>query len=98
MQVKIIKATRDIVAICDSELIGKTFEQGKFQLYIKESFYGGEEKTPEQTIQIMQDMLKEDATFNIVGEQAISIAIKAGIINKNSVKKIQDIPFSLVLI
>ena len=98
MQVKIIKATRDIVAICDSELIGKTFEQGKFQLNIKESFYRGDETTPEQTIQIMQDMKKEDATFNIVGEQAISTAIKAGIIDKDSIKKIQDIPFSLVLI
>jgi len=98
MQVKIIKATRDIVAICDSELIGQKFEQGDFQLNVKESFYKGEEKTPEQTMQIMQDMQKEDATFNIVGKKSCNIALKAGIIDKDSIKEIQDIPFSLVLI
>ena len=39
MLIKIHRAYRDVVAICDSELIGKRFEEGKFQLEIKEDFF-----------------------------------------------------------
>ncbi len=42
MLVNIIKSYRDIVAICDSELLGKYFEEGNFQLDVKESFYKGD--------------------------------------------------------
>jgi len=98
MRIKIIKSYRDIVAICDSDLLGKKFEEGNFQLDIKEAFYGGEEVEEEEAIEIISKMAAEDATFNIVGEKAIQTAIKSGLIDKKSVKKIQNIPFTLVLI
>ncbi len=98
MLVKIIKSYRDVVAICDSELIGKKFEQEKFQLDIKESFFKGDEIKEEKIIEIMQNMAKEDATFNIVGKKAVNAALKAGIIEESGIKKIQEIPFALVLL
>lgn len=96
--VRIIKSYRDIVAICDSKLIGKKFEEGKFQLDIKESFFKGEEVNEEKVLKIMEDMAKEDSTFNIVGEESINLALKAGIIKEEGIKKIQGIPFVLVLL
>ncbi len=96
--VKIHKSYRYVVTICDSDLLGKKFEQGKFQLYIKENFYNGEETKEEKAIEIMKDMKKEDATFNIVGEKSVNTALKAGIINKQGIRKIQEIPYSLVLL
>ena len=96
--IRIIKSYRDVVAICDSDLLGKRFEQGKFQLDVKESFFKGEETDEEKAIEIMKDMSKEDATFNIVGKKSINIALKAGIIEKDGIGKIQEIPFALVLI
>ena len=98
MIVKIIKSYRDIVAICDSELLGKKFEEGKLQLDVKESFFNGEETDKEKAIEIMQDMEKEDALFNIIGEESVNAALKAGIIKKEGIKKIQGIPFALVLL
>jgi len=86
------------VAVCDSELLGKRFEEGKFQLDIKESFYKGEEVREEEAIRIMKNMAREDATFNIVGELSVQAALKAGIISNNSIGKIQEIPFALVLL
>ena len=97
MIINIIKSYRDTAAICDSELLGKRFEEGEFQLDLKESFYKGEKKIEEELIQIMKDLKKEDATFNIVGKKAIQTAIKAGIISEKDIKTIQEIPFSLVL-
>ena len=98
MFVNIIDSYRHVVAICDKDLIGKRFEQGKLQLDVKESFYKGEEKSLEQVKDIILRMSNEDATFNIVGEKAIKISIEMGIINKKAIKTIQNIPFAMVLL
>ena len=97
MLVKIHRTYRDIVAICDSELIGKRFEEGKFQLDVKDSFFRGDEKDIVETIAIMEDMASEDATFNIIGRKSVECAIKAGIIIKDGIGNIQKVPFALVL-
>lgn len=97
MLIKIIKTYRDIVAVCDKELIGKRFEEGKFQLEVKENFFNGDETDEEKAIEIMEQMSMKDSTFNIVGEKSVNTAIKAGIISREEIKKIQDIPFALVL-
>ena len=98
MYIRIIKSYREVVAICDSELLGKKFEEGIFQLDVKEDFYKGEKIEETRAIEILQEMIKEDATFNIVGEKSTRAALKAGIISKESIRKIQGIPFALILI
>lgn len=98
MQINIISTYREIIALCDSELLGKTFEQGEFQLDVKESFYKGKEISEEEAIKTMQEFYAEDATFNIVGEKSTNAALKAGIISKEGINTIQNIPFALVLI
>jgi len=98
MIVRVIKSYRDIVAICDSDLIGKRFEEGDFQIEVKESFFKGEETPHEKVLELLYDMSKEDATFNIIGEESVNTALKAGIISEEGIKKVQGIPFALVLI
>jgi len=98
MLVKIHKSYRDIVAICDSELLGKFFEKDNFQLDVKESFYNGNKKTKSEVLDIIQNMAVEDATFNIVGKKSVNVALEAGIINKQGIKEISGIPFALVLL
>ena len=97
MLIKIIKTYRDIVAVCDKELIGKRFEEGKFQLEVKENFFDGDETGEEKAIEIMKQMSMKDSIFNIVGKKSVNTAIKAGIISREEIKKIQDIPFALIL-
>ncbi len=97
MFVNIIKSYRDVVVICDKELLGKKFEEGKFQLDIKENFYKGKEVNEEVGIEIMKKMSAEDATFNIVGEKSINTALKAGIISIGEIRKIKGVPFVMVL-
>jgi len=98
MLVRIIKTYRDVVAICDSDLLGKKFQEGKFQLDIKESFFGGEERTEEEAIKIIKQKFQEDSTFNIVGKDSINAALKTGIISEKDIGKIQGVPFALILI
>ena len=98
MLVKIIKSYRTVVAICDSDLLGKTFEEGKGQLDIKESFYKGEETPKEKVIEIINHMSQEDATFNIVGKESVALALETGLITKEGIKEVQGVPFALVLL
>ena len=98
MFVNVIRSYRDIVAICDSDLIGKKLEQENLQLDIKESFYRGKKVEKEELIKIIMNMKKEDSTFNIVGKESISIALELGIITKKGIKEIQGVPFALVLL
>ena len=98
MLVKIHNSYRYVVAICDSNLIGKVFEEGKFQLDVKESFFKGDEKSKEEIIKILKDMVREDATFNIVGKDSTQTALETGIISKEGIKEIGGVPFALVLL
>ena len=98
MLIKIIKTYRDVIAVCDANLLGKKFEEGKFQLDVKESFFKGEKTSEEEAISIMKQMSVENSTFNIIGKKSVNAAVKAGIISKHEIKKIQGIPFALILI
>ncbi len=84
-------AGKKILAIADKDLIGKTFEEGKRYLEVTERFYKGEEKTEEEIIQAMKD----SSNINLVGEKAIALGIKAGIITEDSVIKIKGIPHAI---
>ena len=48
MNLKIHNAYRVIVALSDSELIGKTFEEGIRQIIIRPNFFQGDEKSREE--------------------------------------------------
>ena len=98
MKVKIHEGYRNIIAICDSNLIGKRFEKGKIQIDVKPSFYDGEEKTEKEISEIIQDGKAEDSTFSIVGKKAVELALKNNIITKEGIITVQDIPVALVLL
>ena len=98
MLVKIHPSYRNVIAICDSDLIGKTFEEGIKQIKINDNFFKGEEKSEAEVLEIIEMGLAEDYTFNLVGKEVIALALKIGLIREEGVKKIQDIPLALVLL
>ena len=98
MYIKIHNSYRLVVAICDSDILGKKFEEGKMQLDVRENFYKGNDVSENEAIKIMQVQKREDATFNIVGKNSISAALKAGIISEEAVGHVSKIPFALVLL
>jgi len=81
---------RTILALCDTELLGKTFTEGEKTLDLKNyrSFYEGSTVTETQAI----ELLKSAESVNIVGEKSIGAAQKAWGVKKASVKKIKGIP------
>ena len=97
MLLKVHRSYRDVVSLVDSSLLGKKFEEGKRQLDIKEGFFKGEEMPYEQVVRVLQSQLREDASFNIVGEESIRAATEAGIIQQGDFATLAGIPFTLKL-
>jgi len=95
--IKIHQSYRTVVGVCDSNLIGKYFEEGKRQLDLRESFYKEKEVNFDEAVKIIQIQIAEDATFNIVGPEATKAAIKAELISEKSVDKISGVPFAMTL-
>lgn len=71
----------NVIAICDEELIGKHFEEGRLVLDVSESFYKGELKNKDE----IRLILKNDKNFNLVGKEIIKIAVKEKVVDKNAI-------------
>jgi hypothetical protein len=83
-----------IVAICDKEILGQNFEEGEKQLHVSEFFYKGELVSLEEGLKAM-----ERATIaNIVGKRIVSGALKARIIHKKGIIKIQNVPHAQLVV
>ncbi len=81
---------REIVAICDAELLGKVFEEGEMVLDLDKyrSFYDGE-RVDEKGV---AKMLEGAGNINLVGKKTIAAASKSLNINEKNVKKIGGVP------
>ncbi len=77
-----------LVAVCDTELIGKSFEDRGLFLKITESFYKGEEVTEREVV----DSLKHATIANLVGERAIKCALDNDFIEKANVISVAGVP------
>ncbi len=98
MLVKIHASYRNVVAICDSNLIGKSFEEDQRCITMNENFFKGDEKTEKEVLEIIEKGSAEDYTFNIVGEKSVQTALKSGLIKPEGIIRIQGIPIALVLL
>lgn len=96
--IKIHENYRKIVAVCDSDILGKKFEEGKLQLDINEKFYGGKEYEKKKAFKIFQNALNDDACFNFVGKTSIDFGIEAGLIKKENTITIQGVPHAMAVL
>ncbi|MEM0203625.1 MAG: DUF424 domain-containing protein [Archaeoglobaceae archaeon] len=83
-----------LVAVCDSELVGKVFSEGKLRIEVKESFYGTEEFEEKEVV----NALRKATIANITGEKAVNLAIKIGIVDKDRVLRISGCPHAQMVL
>lgn len=80
--VKIHKGGNSFVtSICDSELVGKKFLEGKLVLDVSERFFKGELVSEEEVC----DYFKDAVNLNIVGKRSCGIALKMGLISSENI-------------
>ncbi|SIS15282.1 DUF424 domain-containing protein [Natronorubrum thiooxidans] len=73
-----------LVAVCDEDVLGETFESDDVSLTVNEEFYGGETVGDDAVI----DSLARATVANIVGTQAVELAIEEGFIDEANVLEV----------
>jgi hypothetical protein len=69
-----------LIAICDCDLMGKRFTEGKLHIEINQDFFGYEKASNREVEQAL-----ESATIaNFVGRECVEHAIKLGYVHKES--------------
>ncbi|GAA0650203.1 DUF424 domain-containing protein [Salarchaeum japonicum] len=82
-----------LVTVCDTGLIGETFEDGDVSLTVTEEFYGGDEVGEDDVL----DSLTRASVANLVGTRTVEFAIDEGFVDETVVLDIADTRHAQVL-
>lgn len=72
-----------LVAVCDPDIVGDTFESEQVSLTVEEEFYADEADTADEATVV--DALSRANVANIVGTRAVAVAVEHGIVDENAV-------------
>lgn len=95
---KVHKSYRWVVSICDKDIYGKVFTEGDRQLDLTGKFFEGEEVDKEKLREEIIKCIREDATFNIIGNKSVDLAKEIGLAEEEDILSVEGIPFFLVLL
>ncbi len=82
-----------MIAVCDMNILGKKFREGKLVLKLDSSFYKGDEVNKTE----VKDALSSATIANIAGEKAIACAVECGCIDPDAVIFIEGIPHAQMI-
>ena len=83
---------RVLLAVCDKEHLGKTYEEGEISFTASTRFYGGEDVTESELL----ELFKEADSMNLFGNKCVDIAIKQGLVGEKGIIKIKGIKHAQV--
>jgi uncharacterized protein len=75
-----------LVAVCDDDVLGETFESDELSLTVTEEFYGGESVEEGAVV----ESLARATVANIVGARAVELAIDEGFIDEANVLEVGE--------
>ncbi|SNZ17201.1 hypothetical protein SAMN06269185_2923 [Natronoarchaeum philippinense] len=73
-----------LVAVCDRDALGETYESGEMSLTVTEEFYGGERVDEEAVV----ESLARANVANIVGTESVELAIEHGFVEEGNVLEV----------
>ncbi len=82
-----------LVAACDEDIHGKSFEEGKLVLKVEEEFYGSDLMDWEGLF----SLLKEATIANLAGREVVANAVEVGLIEGGNVLRVRGVPHAQVV-
>ncbi len=82
-----------VLAVCDSDLLGKTLREGKIVFHVKDEFYNGKKATIEEAI----GLIGNSTIVNLVGKNCVEKAILKGYVHPEAVLKIEGVPHAQIV-
>lgn len=97
MIVKIHKSPegKKVIAVCDSNILGKKFEEKNMQLDLKSDFYYGSEMREDD---LLREIGKCPCCLNVVGKNSVGFCIRNNFADKENMIKIKGIPHAQAVI
>ena len=81
-----------LLAVSDSSIIGKTFEDGELRIDVSD-FYRGEECSESEAIRLVKSAI----IVNAVGKGIVALMLKEKIITKDGILEIKGVPHAQVV-
>ncbi len=75
-----------LVAVCDDDVLGETFETDDLSFTVSEEFYGGDEVDEDEVV----NSLTRATVANIVGADAVALAVDAGFVDETNVLELDS--------
>lgn len=82
-----------LLAVCDSELLGRTLHDGKIVFQIKNEFYKGRKASVDEAV----GLINNSTIVNLVGKNCVDKAIVEGYVHPEAVLKIEGIPHAQIV-
>jgi len=82
-----------LLAICDSEILGRTLREGKIVFHVKEEFYNGGRVSVEEAV----EMIENSTIVNMVGKCCVEKAIQKGYVHPQAVLNIEGVPHAQIV-
>jgi len=79
-----------VIALCDDELIGRSFEDEERQLDLSSEFYNGEHLDEKSAIEAIAGC----TSVNAVGKDSVAFLVKHNLISMKNVLEIEKIPYA----
>ena len=83
---------KQFLSCCDSDLLGKTFTEGKSCLRVTESFYKGTEISLEEARDIISTNIDAMDSVQIIGENIINCLHDSDVVCKDYAKCVDGVP------
>jgi len=82
-----------ILAVCDKEVLGKTFKQDDLMVSASKAFYEGSLASEKEVVKLMKDA----GNINLLGEKTVSLAIQHDIVDEQNTLNIAGTSHALVV-
>ena len=82
-----------LLAIADSNIIGKKFEENGMVLHVDENFYSGKKCTVEE----IKELAENADIINAVGENTVKSLVDCEIVDEKMILKIQGVSHAQVI-
>jgi hypothetical protein len=79
--------------MCDVDILGKTFREGKITFCVKEDFYKGRRVTVDEAV----DLIEASTIVNMVGRNVVRKAIERGFVHPEAVLNIEGVPHAQIV-
>ena len=83
---------KNLLAVCDENLLGRELLEGDVCFLVDEHFYQGETKDEKEVL----ELLLKFTNFNIVGREVVDIALKHKLISEEDVIYLEGVPHAAV--